>query len=70
MASNKVGRSSQRGKSVYKNGYLYTQGEVNGETLFEAYNTWEMQNGIYWLTKHPEEYKPKNNETIQYEDFD
>lgn len=68
--SDKVGCGSQCEKSVYKNGNLYKQGEVNGATLFEVYNTWELQNGIFWLTKHPEDYKPKSNKEIQYEDFD
>lgn len=69
MVSDKVGRGSQHGKSVYKNGNLYTQSEVNGAALFEAYNTWELQNGIFWLTKHPEDYKV-NSKEIQFEDFD
>lgn len=69
MVSDKVGRGSQREKSVYKNGNLYTQSEVNGAALFEAYNTWELQNGIFWLTKHPEDYKV-NSKEIQFEDFD
>lgn len=70
MCLDKVGCSSQRRKSVYKNGNKYIENNVSGATLFDAYRTWELQNGIYWLTKHPEDYKPKNSKEIQYEDFD
>ena len=62
---------AQHRKSIRKGDVRYKLAETTGVTLFEAYMTWEPNNGVFWKTKHPEGYEGKNKETtIQFEDFD
>lgn len=70
MVHDALDTCAQRRKSVRKGDVRYKLAETTGVTLFEAYMTWELDNGVFWTTKHTEGYEGKNKETIQFEDFD
>ena len=59
MVHDALDTCAQQRKSMRKGDVRYKLAETTGVTLFEAYTTWELDSGVFWTTKHPEEYEAK-----------